>query len=197
MRIRRLALPLLVLLGLGAGLAACGPSPEEQRAAAERQRQIRQAQADLERCRRDQAAVQRLSSAIERRSRELNQISAARYEASARPQRPDPALAARFTQADQELDELRYRERLRTWEAAEQQRYGRWLQDQSSRQDRLRGEQESDASQLRRIAPHLMAAPSGSALKPDALAPAIRCRPADFGLQDNAAAGSSSRADAN
>jgi len=197
MRIRRAALLLPVLLGLGAGLAACGPSPEEQRATAERQRQLRQAQAELERCRRDQAAVQRLSNAIERSSRELNQISAARYEASARPQRPDPALAARFTQADQELDELRYRERLRAWEVAEQQRYARWLQDQSSRQDRLRVQLESDASQLRRIAPDLMAAPNGSALRPDALLRATRCRPVDFGLQDKAAAGSSSRAAAN
>lgn len=197
MRRRLAALLLLAALGLGSGLVACGPSPEQRRAAAERERQQRQARLDLERCRRNQPAVRRLSSAIALQTDELRRLSVTRYEPSPRPPRPDPALAARFTQADQELDELRYRERLQAWEATEQLRYSRWLAEQAGRRERLRSQLERDANELRRIAPHLMAAPAGSELKPEALARASQCRPADFGLQDRAAPARASRATAN
>ena len=197
MFLRQTALLALAVLGLAGGLLGCGPTPEQRREAAERERQQRQAKASLERCRRDQAAVQRLTAEIQRHTRDLAKVNGERYEPSPRPEPPDPALAARFTQDDRELDELRYRERLRAWEDAEQQRYGRWLDEQHARRDRLRAQLQGDASLLRRIAPELMAAGGGSALKPDAVARASRCLPADFGLQDSAAVGSSSKAAAN
>ena len=197
MPLERPGLRLLALLGLGASLVSCGPKPEQQRQAAEREQQHRQAQSQLERCRRNQTDVQRLTAAIERHTRELGEAKAARYQPTARPEPPDPALAARFTQADQELDELRYRERLRAWEEAEQRRYGRWLDEQTSRRNRLRAQMDNDANLLRRIAPELMAAAGGSALKPEAVTRASRCDPTDFGLQDSAAAGNSSKAAAN
>ena len=188
---------LALLLGLVTSLVACGPSPEQQRQATEREQQQRQAQAQLERCRRNQADVKRLTTAINRHTSQLGQVNAARYEPLPRPEPPDPALAARFTQADQELDELRYRDRLRAWEESEQQRYGRWLDEQTSRRNRLRTQLENDANLLRRIAPELMAAAAGSAVKPEAVARASRCSPVDFGLQESAAAGNSSKAAAN
>ena len=187
---------LLCLLALAGGLFGCGPSPEEQREAAERERQQQQARAQLERCRRDRPAIIQLSQALERHSRDLKRLNAERYLPAPRPEPPDPALAARFTQADQELDELRYRERLRTWQAAEQARYARWLDEQRSRRERLRTQVGQDASQLRRLAPELLKGDAGSTLLPEAVARAGRCDPADFGVQDKAE-GSSSRAAAN
>ncbi len=182
MRARQAALLSLALLGLGGALVACGPSPEQRREAAERERQQRMTRAQLQRCKRDQAAVKRLSDAIARQTTELTKLNAERYESSRRPEPPDPALAARFTQDDRELDELRYREQLRAWEQAEQQRYGRWLDEQNSRRDRLRAQLQADAAVLRRLAPELMAAPGGSTLNTEAVARATRCSPADFGL---------------
>lgn len=187
----------LALLGLGGVLWGCGPSPEQRRDAAERERQQRQALADLQRCQRDRATVQRLTGQIQRHTAELARLNGERYEPAARPEPPDPALAARFTQDDRELDELRYRDQLRNWEAAEQQRYGRWLDEQDARRNRLRLQLQGDAALLRRVAPQLMAAAGGSALKPEAVARAVRCDPADFGLQSSAVAGSSSKAAAN
>ena len=177
--------------------AACGPTAEQQRVAAERERQQLQARADLQRCRRDQTAVRQLTEQIQRLTSELSRLNAERYGASPRPEPPDPALAARFTQDDRELDELRYRERLQSWEVQEQRRYGRWLDEQRNRRDRLRSQLQTNGSMLRRIAPELLAAPGGTALKPEAVERASRCNPADFGLQSSAAAGSSSKAAAN
>ena len=191
------ALLTLALLGLGGGLVGCGPSAEQKRLEAERLRKQSEARAQLQRCRRDQAGIIKLTEQIKRQTVELAKLNAERYAPSARPEPPDPALATRFTQEDRELDELRYRERLRNWEAQEQQRYGRWLDEQHSRRDRLRGQLQTNGTMLRRIAPELMAEAGGSALKPEAVARATRCNPADFGLQDSAAAGSSSKAAAN
>lgn len=187
----------LALLGLGGTLWGCGPSPEQQREAAERERQQRQALADLQRCKRDQATVKRLTAQIQRHTAELARLNSERYEPAARPEPPDPALATRFTQEDRELDELRYRDQLRSWEAAEQQRYGRWLDEQDARRSRLRLQLQGDGVLLRRVAPELMASAGGSGLKPEAVARAVRCDPADFGLQNSAVAGSSSKAAAN
>jgi len=194
---RRATVLALALLGLGAGLAGCGPSAEQKRQEAERLRQERQAQAELQRCRRDQKAISELTGQIQGQTKELAKLNAERYEASPRPEPPSPALAARFTQEDRELDELRYRERLRNWEVLEQQRYGHWIDEQQNRRDRLRGQLQTNGTLLRRIAPELMAEAGGSALNAEAVARATRCNPADFGLQDSAPAGSSSRAAAN
>lgn len=193
-RVSRQVAAVLSLLALVGGLLGCGPSPEEKRQAAERERQQQLARAQLERCRRDRPAVIQLSQALERHSRDLTRLNAERYLPAPRPQPPDPALAARFTQADQELDELRYRERLRTWQAAEQERYARWLDEQRSRRERLRAQVGQGADQLRRLAPQLLKGDAGSTLLPDAVARAGRCDPADFGVQDKAAEGSSARA---
>lgn len=173
-------LGLVALLGLV--LVACGPSPEERRQAAERERQQQQAEVAWERCRRDQEAVIRLSDAIQRHDAELAKIGAETYQATRRPEPPDPVLAARFTQADRELDELRYREQLRDWEARERQRYGRWLDEHNSRQEQLRRERDAEATLLRRLAPQLMASEAGSSLKAEALERARGCKPEAFGL---------------
>lgn len=188
------ACAVLMVLGLGSLLQACGPTPEQRRQAAEQQRQHQQAMAQLQRCRRDQPAVTRLSAAIQNRSQALERLNQERYQPSARPEPPDPALASRFTQEDRELDELRYRDQLRSWEEAEQLRYGRWLGEQHRRRDQLRSQLQIDASLLRRIAPQLLEGAAGSTLRPAAVAKGIRCAPADFGLQNSAVEGSSSRA---
>lgn len=185
------------LMALAVLAAACGPTAEQQRAAAERERQQVQARADLQHCRRDQAAVRQLTEQMQRLTTELTRLNAERYAASPRPEPPDPTLAARFTQDDRDLDELRYRERLQNWEVQEQQRYGRWLDEQRNRRDQLRVQLQTNGTMLRRIAPELLTAPGGTALKPEAVDRASRCDPADFGLQNSEAAGNSSKATAN
>jgi hypothetical protein len=177
-------------------LVSCGPSAQQRREAQARAEQLQRALAQLQRCRRDQPRVSQLGQEVTRHSNQIRALNAERYVPSPRPEPPDPLLASRFTQEDRELDELRYRERLSAWEALEQQRYGRWLSDQQGQRDRLRKLLESDATKLKQIAPELFTSSGQPLLKPDALARATRCSPADFGLQESEAAGSSSSASA-
>jgi hypothetical protein len=137
-------------------------------------------------CRRDQAPLKALLSAIESQQDQLRQLQSAQYQSTSQPQPPDPALAARFSREDRELDELRYRERLRAWQMAEQRAYGNWLETQASQREQLRRESQSLSSQLRRLNPALFKSSSDVQIDPNAVKRASRCDPADFGLSAKA-----------
>jgi hypothetical protein len=163
-------------------LVGCGPSGEQNRQAALEQQRQQLARQGLENCRRDQAPLKALLSAIESQQDQLRQLQSARYQSTSQPQPPDPALAARFSREDRELDELRYQERLRAWQMAEQRAYGHWLEAQASQKEQLRRESQNLNSQLRRLNPALFKSSSDVQIDPNAVKRASRCEPADFGL---------------
>lgn len=178
----RPASSLALCLGLCLALVSCGPSGEQKRQAALEQQRQQLARQGLENCRRDQAPLKALLLAIERQQDQLRQLQSAQYQGTSQPQPPDPALAARFSREDRELDELRYRERLQAWQLAEQRAYGHWLEAQASQREQLRRESQSLNSQLRRLNPALFKSSSDVQIDPNALKRASRCEPADFGL---------------
>jgi len=178
----RPASSLALCLGLCLALVSCGPSGEQKRQAALEQQRQQLARQGLENCRRDQAPLKALLLAIERQQDQLRQLQSAQYQGTSQPQPPDPALAARFSREDRELDELRYRERLQAWQLAEQRAYGHWLEAQASQREQLRRESQSLSSQLRRLNPALFKSSSDVQIDPNALKRASRCEPADFGL---------------
>jgi chromosome segregation ATPase len=163
-------------------MVGCGPSDEQRRQAVLWQQQQQQARQRLEKCRRDQTQIKGLLAAMEQHQGQLRQLQSARYQSAPQPQPPDPALAARFSREDRELDELRYRERMRTWQMAEQRAYGHWLEAQASQREQLRRESQTLTAQLRRLNPGLFKLGSGDQIDPQAVQLASRCQPADFGL---------------
>jgi hypothetical protein len=177
------AFSLAISLALCLAIVGCGPSGEQNRQAAlEQQRQQQLARKRLENCRRDQAPLKALLLAIERQQDQLRQLQSSQYQSKSQPQPPDPALAARFSREDRELDELRYRERLQAWQMAEQRAYGHWLEAQASQKQQLRRESQNLSSQLRRLNPALFKSSSDVQIDPNAVKRASRCEPADFGL---------------
>jgi len=178
----RPASSLALCLGLCLTIVGCGPSGEQNRQAALEQQRQQLARQGLENCRRDQAPLKALLSAIESQQDQLRQLQSARYQSTSQPQPPDPALAARFSREDRELDELRYQERLRAWQMAEQRAYGHWLEAQASQKEQLRRESQNLNSQLRRLNPALFKSSSDVQIDPNAVKRASRCEPADFGL---------------
>ncbi len=175
----RIGLALLLSLGL---TAACrlpwtgGPSPQQRQAAelAERNRR------DLERCLRDQDRVRQELAQLGTTRRELGRIQAESYGPSPRPLAPDPALAARFSQADQELDAVRYQEALARWRQAESQRYDDWLQSHTTLQRRLEDQERRQIEQLRLRNSSLFEATRPNQLNPKAVEKYSSCDPARF-----------------
>jgi hypothetical protein len=163
-------------------MVGCGPSDEQRRQAVLWQQQQQLARQRLEKCRRDQTQIKGLLAAMEQHQGQLRQLQSARYQSAPQPQPPDPALAARFSREDRELDELRYRERMRTWQMAEQRAYGHWLEAQASQREQLRRESQTLTAQLRRLNSGLFKLGSGDQIDPQAVQLASRCQPADFGL---------------
>jgi len=179
---------LALCLGLCLTMVGCGPSDEQRRQAALLQQQLQLARQRLEKCRRDQSQLKGLLAAMEQHQGQLRQLQSARYQSAPQPQPPDPALAARFSREDRELDELRYRERMRAWQMAEQRAYGHWLEAQASQREQLRRESQTLTAQLRRLNPGLFKLGSGDQIDPQAVQVASRCQPADFGLAAKAKA---------
>lgn len=123
------------------------PTAAEQAAAAEAERNRR----DLERCQRDRLAVRKQVDELRFTQRELAQLKAEAYVPTTRPTPIDPALAARFSLADQELDSVHYQQSLETWQQAERQRYSQWMQRHTSLQRRLEERQRRQLSALKAL----------------------------------------------
>jgi hypothetical protein len=67
----------------------------------------------------------------------LAAIAAEVYQPSPAPKAPDPDVASRYSQLDQQLDDERYNAELDAWRLREQQRRQRWLEGQTERRQRL------------------------------------------------------------
>jgi hypothetical protein len=178
-RRRALALPLLMLL---LATAACQPGrpPEptaEQKAAAARAAQKR---LDQQRCLRDRDSLRQQLNALRSTQAELARVKAEAYVPAARPQPPDPALEARFSLADQELDNLRHQQALANWEQAERQRYREWKWGQSSRRQRLEERQRQQLADLKALNSNLFDPAAPGQLSQPAVARYSSCDPARF-----------------
>lgn len=179
MRLWRLGLPLLLL---GLGLAGCrlpwpgGPSPQERQEAARAERNRR----DRDRCLRDRELVGQQLAQLNATRRELARIRSSAYVPSPRPEAPDPALALRFSQADQELDAVRHQEALALWRQAESQRYDDWLRNHTTLQQRLEQQERRELEQLRQRNSSLFEPADPSRLNPRAVEKYSRCDPARF-----------------
>jgi hypothetical protein len=172
----------LALLLLGLGLAACrlpqvgGPSPQEREQTGKAERNRR----DRERCLRDRELVGQQLAQLSATQRELARVRASTYVPSPRPEAPDPALAPRFSQADQELDALRHQEALALWRQGESQRYDAWLQTHTTLQRRLELQERREMEQLRRRNSSLFEPTDPSRLNPRAVEKYSNCDPARF-----------------
>jgi hypothetical protein len=118
----------------------------EQAAAAQRQRQL---DGLVNRCRQQQPAVQKLVQEHDRSVAALNQLSQLsqqRYAPLPQPTAPDPAVLARFTRDDQELEQERYVQALARWREADGAERRRWEAGQEARRQELTARQ-SEARQ--------------------------------------------------
>ena len=115
----------------------------EQAAAAQRQRQL---DGLVSRCRQQQPAVQKLVQEHDRSVAALSQLSQQRYLPLPQPAAPDPAVLARFTRDDQELEQERYAQALARWREADGAERRRWEAGQEARRQELKARQ-SEARQ--------------------------------------------------
>lgn len=176
---RALALPLLVLL---LAVAACRPArpPEptaEQKAAAARAAQKRLNQ---QRCLRDRDSLRQQLSALRSTQAELARVKAEAYVPTPRPKPIDPAVEARFSLADQELDSLRHQEALANWQRAERQRYRDWKWGHTRQLQRLDERQTRQLAALKALNSNLFDPAAPGQLSQAAVARYSSCDPALF-----------------
>jgi len=89
---------------------------------------------------------QKLVQEHERSDAALTQLSQQRYIPLPRPAAPDPAVLARFTRDDQELEQERYQQALDRWREADGAERRRWEAGQEARRQELTARQ-SEARQ--------------------------------------------------
>ena len=151
MRHQRSSTPLLLAALLAVLLVACNGAERQRRAQAEREQAAaaqRQRQLDglVSRCRQQQPAVQKLVQEHDRSVAALTQLTQQRYIPLPRPAAPDPAVLARFTRDDQELEQERYAQALARWREFDGAERRRWEAGQEARRQELTARQ-SEARQ--------------------------------------------------
>jgi len=83
------------------------------------------------------AAQQQLERQREADTQALTALAREPYPPSPVPEPPDPELAKRYSQLDQQLDDERYAAELQAWRLRENQRRQRWNETQRDRRLRL------------------------------------------------------------
>ena len=81
------------------------------------------------------------------------------YPPSPVPEPPDPELAKRYSQLDQQLDDERYDAELEAWQLREKQRRQRWTETQRDRRLRLQQRLDDHNRGLAALKPKLGACP--------------------------------------
>lgn len=176
------ALRLLQLLPLLLLLASCqrqqAPGPQQRAAAARAERD----RLDLERCRRDQERLRTQVAALERTSSALAELEGRPYAPAPRPQPIDPALAERFSVADQELDSIRHQQAVERWQQEESSRYAAWLERHGREQQQLEEQLRQQRRQLKGLNSSLFEPGRPDRLRPAVVEKYSRCAPARFGI---------------
>ena len=156
---------------LGLLLVGCNGAERERRAEAERQRAAaverqRQQGALVSRCRRQQGAVSEQVRAFSSSSAALKQLNQQSYGPLPQPAAPDPAVLARFTRDDQELEQERYQQALARWREADGAARQRWQAQQAAERQQLTARQNAARAALAKL---------GVAATPEAQSAWSRC----------------------
>ncbi|MBM5802089.1 MAG: hypothetical protein FJ077_14980 [Cyanobacteria bacterium K_DeepCast_35m_m2_023] len=122
------------------------------------QQKTREQHLERERCLQRRTLISQRLVPIEADQRALAQIRAERYVPTPRPLPPDPALASRYSQLDQQLDQERYLDRLGAWRWRERQRRQRWQQTQNERATRVQRQRRRHLALLAAVDPQLVSA---------------------------------------
>jgi len=96
-----------------------------------------QPEGQQQRCSALAAEQQQLNQQLQAESQALTALAKKPYVPSPAPEPPDPALASRYSQLDQQLDDERYAAELDAWRLREDQRRQRWNGTQGERRQRL------------------------------------------------------------
>ena len=143
----------LLLCGAAALLLGCnglerGEAERQRAAEAERQRQL---DALVSRCRRQQPAVNQQLQSLNASNAGLNQLNQQRYAPLPQPPAPDPALLARFTRDDQELELERHEQALARWRQRDGAERRRWELQQERRRQQLIARQQQTRTALDKL----------------------------------------------
>lgn len=134
-------------------LVGCNGAERQRREQAAREQAAAERQLDglVSRCRRQQPAVQQQVQVIGRSGEALSQLNQQRYGPLPRPVAPDPAVMARFTRDDQELEQERYANALTRWREADGAERRRWEAQQEARRQELRARQNGARAALAQL----------------------------------------------
>jgi hypothetical protein len=128
---------------LALGLVGCDGAERQRREQVAREQAAAERQLDalVSRCRRQQGAVSEQVRALSSSSAALERLNQRRYVPLAQPAAPDPAVLARFTRDDQELEQERYQQALARWREADGAARQRWQAQQAAEHQRLTARQ--------------------------------------------------------
>jgi hypothetical protein len=134
-------------------LVGCNGAERQRREQAARERAAAERQLDglVSRCRRQQPAVQQHLQAFSNSGAALSRLNERRYVPLPRPAAPDPAMMARFTRDDQELEQERYANALASWREANGAERRRWEAQQEARRQELTARQSGARAALAQL----------------------------------------------
>jgi len=101
------------------------------------------------------AEQQQLNQQLQTESQALAALTKEPYAPSPAPEPPDPVMASRYSQLDQQLDDERYAAELDAWRLREDQRRQRWNDTQRERRQRLQQRLEELNRGLQALKPKL------------------------------------------
>jgi hypothetical protein len=153
---------------LALGLVGCDGAERQRREQVAREQAAAERQLDalVSRCRRQQPAVQQQLQAFSNSGAALSRLNERRYLPLAQPAAPDPAVLARFTRDDQELEQERYANALASWREANGAERQRWQAQQAAERQQLTARQNAARSALAKL---------GVAATPEAQSAWSRC----------------------
>jgi len=144
-------LPWLLVASVVLQLQGCSPWWQRQPASQDKLQQ---------RCKALERERQSLAQQRQADAQGLAAIAAGVYQPSSAPKAPDPDMASRYSQLDQQLDDERYNAELDAWQLREQQRRQRWLEGQTERKQRVQQRLNEHQRELSALEPRLKACPN-------------------------------------
>jgi hypothetical protein len=153
---------------LALGLVGCNGAERQRREQAAREQAAaeRQEGALVSRCRRQQGAVSEQVRALSSSSAALERLNQQSYAPLPQPAAPDPAVLARFTRNDQELEQERYQQALARWREADGAERQLWQAQQAAERQQLTARQGEARAALAKL---------GVATTPEAQSAWSRC----------------------
>jgi hypothetical protein len=138
---------------LALGLVGCDGAERQRREQAAREQAAaeRQQGALVGRCRRQQGAVSEQVRALSSSSAALERLNQQSHGPLPQPAAPDPAVLARFTRDDQELEQERYQQALARWRETDGAARQRWQAQQAAERQQLTARQNAARAALAKL----------------------------------------------